>query len=78
MPRRKVDLKLKYGIVKYRGTVQYRSHHELVFESHDVLETMKELERLATLAGPMDNYTLIINNHQRQTDINDKPAKSIG
>lgn len=76
MLRRKVNLQLKYGIVKYRGTLQRGNCHELVFESHDAFEAMKELERLAVLADPLDNYSLIINKHQRQTDISDKPTIS--
>jgi hypothetical protein len=78
MPRRKINLQLKYGIVRHRGTLQYGSRHELVFESNNDFEAMKELERLATLADPLDNYSVIYNNHQRQTDINDKPATSSG
>jgi hypothetical protein len=76
MPRRKINLQLKYGIVKYRGPFQNGSRHELVFESHDAFAAMRELERLATVAGPLDNYSLIFNNHQRQTDFNAKPASS--
>jgi hypothetical protein len=78
MPRRKVNLQFRYGVVKYRGTLQYGTHHELVFESHDALEAMNKLEGLAALADPLHNYSLIINNHQRQTDINDKPVTSSG
>ncbi len=41
------DLRFQYGVMRFRGIREHQSAHSIIFQSDDVLEIMKALERLA-------------------------------
>ena len=58
----KIDLQLKYGVVRARGTSSYNTGSHVVFQSDNAFEAMKELERLADQNEGEFTYMLIVNN----------------
>jgi hypothetical protein len=54
------NLKHKYGVVRFVGTLRHNRNHELVFESDNPLEAMNELERLCVDDDGVHGHTLII------------------
>ena len=50
----------KYGVVRFQGTFQFNTNHELVFESDNPVEAMSELETLCAKDDPGHGYILII------------------
>ena len=50
----------KYGVIRFRGTIQFNTDHELVFQSDDPIEAMNELERRCADDDAGHGYMLII------------------
>jgi hypothetical protein len=57
----KIDLQLKYGVMRARGTSTHNIGHKLVFQSNNAFEALDELKRLAGLNEKDFIYMLIVN-----------------
>ena len=55
----KLNQQRKYGVVRFRGTVQFNTNHELLFQSDDPAETMNELERRCADDDPGHGYMIL-------------------
>src|SRR4028119_920416 len=62
----KIDLQLKYGVVRARGTLTHNIGHELVFQSNNGFEALNELKRLADLHEKEFTYMLIVKDDRGQ------------
>ena len=62
----KIDLQLKYGVLRARGTLTYNIGHKLVFQSNNGFEALNELKRLANQNEKEFTYMLIVNNDAGQ------------
>jgi hypothetical protein len=58
----KIDLQLKYGVLRARGTLTYNIGHTLVFQSNNGFEALDELKRLANQNEKEFTYMLIVHN----------------
>lgn len=56
----KLNQQRRYGVVRFRGTVQFNTGHALAFESDDPIEAMTEMERLCAEIDTRHGYMLII------------------
>jgi hypothetical protein len=62
-----LNLQLKYGVVRFKGTLEHNKDHELVFQSDDPTEAMQNLEQRCISDGPDHGYMVIFNEEKRST-----------
>jgi hypothetical protein len=55
-----LNLQRKYGVVRFVGTVQHNSQHELTFQSDDPLYAMQKLQEKCATVDAGHGYMLII------------------
>jgi hypothetical protein len=55
-----LNLQLKYGVVRFLGTLHHNRNHQLVFESDDPSEAMQQLETRCRADDPSHGYMTII------------------
>jgi len=56
-----IKLTCKYGLVRFRGTLQCAVRHRLVFETNDAMEAVSALETLTAQVGPGVGFMIILN-----------------
>ena len=61
------NLQLKYGVMRFKGTLQHNKDHELVFQSDDPTEAMQNLERRCLADGLDYGYMIIF--HEDSTSL---------
>ena len=55
-----IDLKHRYGVVRFEGIAQCHGREELVFQSDDAVETMEQLEKECHKDGATHQHRIIL------------------
>jgi hypothetical protein len=56
----KIDLQLKYGVVRARDTPEGNKEQELVFQTDDALEAMQQMTAMSAANYSEYYYTIIV------------------